>query len=173
MNRLKFIVWGLVALPVAEVAAFAVVAHLTSLATAVMLLILVSVSGVLVLRRSGTAMTRTDSSAAAGIATIRLGGIDLSKGLAGVLLVVPGFVTGLLGLLVMVPLSRQWLLAALTRFFVQSGKPQTPDVIDLAPGDWQELPDDAPSAAKPRKRRRAPRSRPVGSPDWDRLDPSE
>ena len=61
MNRLKFIAWGLLALPVAEVVAFALVAHLTGIATAVMLLILVSLSGVLVLRRSGTALGRTAS----------------------------------------------------------------------------------------------------------------
>jgi UPF0716 protein FxsA len=165
MNRLKFIAWGLVALPVAEVVAFVLVAHLTSIATAIMLLILVSLSGVLVLRRSGTAVGRTASDGGGRIASIRLGGFDPGKGLAGVLLVVPGFVTGILGLLVMVPVSRQWLLAALTRFFVRSAKPQTPDVIDLAPGDWRELPNEAPAAGKARQRRGSPRRRSVGSPE--------
>jgi UPF0716 protein FxsA len=165
MNRLKFITWGIVALPVAEIVAFALVAHMTSIATAILLLILVSLSGVLVLRRLGTAASRTASDARPRIASIWPGRFDPGTALAGVLLVVPGFVTGILGFLVMVPLSRQWLLAALTRFFVRSAKPQSPDVIDLAPGDWQELPDEAPAAGKTRKRRGSPRPRSVGSPE--------
>jgi UPF0716 protein FxsA len=171
MNRLKLIAWGLIALPVAEVIAFALVAHLTGFATAVMLLILVSLSGVLVLRRSAGGVGRTASSDGTRIATFSLGGFHPGRGLGGVLLVIPGFVTGILGALVMVPATRQWLWAAFSRLFVSSGRPRTPDVVDLAPGDWRELPNEAPAAAKPRKRRRTAPSRSVGTRKQGSLEP--
>jgi UPF0716 protein FxsA len=151
MRPIRAIGWGLVALPAAEIAAFAVVAHLAGLSTAIVLLILVSLSGVLVLKRVGTGtMTRLRAAGArVEIAAVNLQAPDLGAALGGVLLVIPGFITGLLGAIVVFPTPRKWLLAAFKRFF--SAPRRQTDVLDLTPEEWHELP--------PRKLRR-PGNRP-------------
>jgi len=149
MHPIRVIGWGLVALPAAEIVAFLLVAGLMGLSTAIVLLILVSVSGVLVLRRVGIGTMRRlrTAGAAVDIAAVNLQGPDLGAALGGVLLVIPGFITGLLGAIVVFPKSRQWLLAAFKRCF--SAPRRQSDVLDLAPEEWHEL--------APRKLRRPPR----------------
>ena len=140
MYPIRAIVWGLVALPAAEIAAFVVVASLTGLSTAIVLLILVSLSGVLVLRSAGIGTMRRLRTAGAvvEIAAVDLQGSDLGTALGGILLVIPGFITGLLGAIVVFRRSRQWLLAALKRYF--SAPRRRSDVLDLGPQEWHELP---------------------------------
>ena len=140
MHPIRAIGWGLVALPAAEIAAFVLVASLMGLSTAIVLLILVSLSGVLVLRRVGIGTMRRlrTAGAAVEIAAVDLQGSDLGTALGAVLLVIPGFITGLLGAMVVFPRSRQWLLAALRRYF--SAPRRRSDVLDLAPEEWRELP---------------------------------
>ena len=149
MHPIRAIIWGFVALPAAEIAAFVVVASLTGLSTAIVLLILVSLSGVLVLRSVGIGTMRRLRTAGAvvEIAAVDLQGSELGTALGGILLVIPGFITGLLGAIVVFPKSRQRLLAALKRYF--SAPRRRSDVLDLAPQEWHELP--------PRKLRRPPR----------------
>ena len=138
MHPIRAIGWGLVALPAAEIVAFVVVASLTGLSTAIVLLILVSLSGVLVLRRVGIGTMRRlrTAGAAVEIATVELQGSGLGAALGGVLLAIPGFITGLLGAIVVFPRSRQWLLAALTRYF--SAPRRRSDVLELAPEECHE-----------------------------------
>jgi UPF0716 protein FxsA len=140
MHPIRAIGWGLVALPAAEIAAFVLVASLMGLSTAIVLLILVSLSGVLVLRRVGIGTMRRLRTAGATveIAAVDFQGSDLGTALGGVLLVIPGFITGLLGAIVVFPRSRQWLVAALRRHF--SAPRRRSDVLDLAPEEWHELP---------------------------------
>jgi UPF0716 protein FxsA len=140
MHPIRAIGWGVVALPAAEIAAFLLVASLTGLSTAIVLLILVSLAGVLVLRRVGIGTMRRLRAAGTNVdvAAVNLRGGDLGAALGGVLLVIPGFITGLLGAIVVFPKSRQWLLAAFKRFF--SAPRRQSDVLDLAPEEWHELP---------------------------------
>jgi UPF0716 protein FxsA len=140
MPPIRVIGWGLVALPAAEIAAFVLVASLTGLSTALVMLILVSFLGVLVLRHVGIgAVRRLRMAGGAGaIGAVNLTGADLGAALGGVLLVIPGFISGLLGAIVVFPTSRQWLLAALRRYF--SAPRGRSDVVDLAPEEWRELP---------------------------------
>lgn len=132
MGVVKMIACGLILLPLAEIAAFFVVAGLIGLAWAVMLLVLVSLVGVMVLRRAGNAKSGSGS----------LAGINWVATAGGVLLLIPGFVSGLLGGLVLHAKSRQWLLRAFSsRSRPRQRRPAEPQVIELSPDEWRRLPE--------------------------------
>jgi UPF0716 protein FxsA len=150
MHPVKGIALGLLALPVAEIAAFIAVASLVGTATAVVLLVLVSLAGVLVLRQVGSGAVTRLRAAHAEIAGVTLGGTGMAAALGGILLVIPGFITGLLGLMVVFPVSRGWLLGAFRRLFSGDRRQTGPQTIDLAPDEWQALPN---PKLPPRKRR--------------------
>jgi UPF0716 protein FxsA len=152
MHPVKMIVAGLLALPLAEIAVFVLVASLVGLAKALVLLALVSFAGLLVLRRVGSgAVRRLRTAAGNAEATIALDGAGMAVALAGILLLVPGFITGLLGTMVIFPVSRGWLLAALRRFSSSNRRPTGPQILDLAPDEWEALP----SPRLPPRRRRS------------------
>jgi UPF0716 protein FxsA len=142
MRPFKMIGLGLLVLPAAEIAAFVGVASLTGLATAVVLLILASVAGILVLRNlGGGAVTRLRTAAGrAEVTAVGLDGAGIATGLGGILLAIPGFITGLLGALVIFPLTRKWLMAAFRRLLA-SHQPRTGrPIIDLEPDEWRPMP---------------------------------
>ena len=137
MRPFKMIAIGLLAWPVAEIAAFIFVATFVGVPTALLLMILVSIAGLLILRHFGGGVTRLRRSAGhARIAGVNLGG----TGMGGILLVIPGFITGLLGVLTLFPVSRRWLLAGCRRLFAASRQTAGPEIIDLAPNEWRPLP---------------------------------
>ena len=146
MRPLKAIALGLLAWPAAEIAAFIVVAAFVGVSTALLLMILMSIAGVLLLRHFGGSLTGSRASARqAGIAAASWGGNGMASGLGGILLVIPGFITGVLGLLILFPLSRHWLLAGWRRLFASSSRRAPhPEIIDLAPNEWQPLPSPKP-----------------------------
>jgi UPF0716 protein FxsA len=141
MRPFKMIAIGLLAWPVAEIAAFIFVATFVGVPTALLLMFLVSVAGLLILRHFGGGVTRLRTSAGhARIAAVNLDGTGMAPGLGGILLVIPGFITGLLGVLTLFPVSRRWLLAACRRLFAASRQTGSPQIIDLAPNEWRPLP---------------------------------
>jgi len=141
MRPVKMIAIGLLAWPIAEISAFIVVAALVGVATALLLLILVSFAGLLVLRHFGGGVTQLRAATArSGNAGLTLDGPCVAAGLGGILLLVPGFVTGLLGALVVFPLSRRWLLTLCRQLLSADGRPIDPEILDLAPDEWQALP---------------------------------
>jgi len=140
MHPVKGIAFGLLALPVAEIAAFIVVASLVGTSTAVVLLVLVSLAGAFVLRHVGSGAVTRLRGANAQIAGVTLDGGGIAAALGGILLIIPGFITGLLGALVVFPVSRGWLLWAFRRLFSRDQRPSGPQVVDLAPDEWRALP---------------------------------
>ena len=61
----------------------------------------------------------------------------------GFLLAVPGFLTDILGLMLLLPVTRQWMHAALRRAFTDTRRPAaSPGVVDLAPEEWRQVPDE-------------------------------
>lgn len=112
--RVRWVLVALALLPLAEIAAVIAVARLSSGWTALVLLVVLSAFGVLVLRRQGRqAWRELNLAAAAG----RPPSVDLLDRalvlLGGWLLVVPGLVTGLLGLTCVLPPTRGPLRRAL------------------------------------------------------------
>ncbi len=152
MRPIKMIVLGLFLLPLAEIAVFALVAGFVGFPSAFLLLILASLAGILVLRQTGGgAVTRLRTAAGnAQFTSVSLDGTGLATALGGILLVIPGFITGLLGFLVMLRPTRQWLLSGIGRLLWSGNRQPGPQTIDLEPDEWQRLPS---PKLPPRKRR--------------------
>src|SRR5260370_41500384 len=80
-------------------------------------MLLMSFAGLFVLRHFSGDVTRFRAAGAAGIAAAPLDRPGVAPGLGGILLLIPGFVTSMLGLVMLFPLSRRWLLAGCLRAF--------------------------------------------------------
>ena len=142
----KRIIIAILLLPAAEIAAFVLVAALVGVANALLLMLAATLAGILVLRRAGrgriahfrVAMSDAEITAtevnSAGFLTV----------LAGLLLVVPGFLTDLLGVALLIAPVRQW-CGRMARSWFQSWaagpKRGDPSVIDLAPDEWEQVPE--------------------------------
>jgi UPF0716 protein FxsA len=151
MQLVKWIATGVLVLPLAEIVAFVVVASQIGFAKALILVLLISFFGVLVLRHAGAGqVTRLRTAAGGDFRTIALGGGSAGTALGGILLVIPGFVTGVLGFLMIMPATRDWLVQTALRLFLDRPRQPPPGTIDLSPDEWQSLPD--PNASRRRRR---------------------
>lgn len=96
-----------VIVPIVELAVFVQVAQWIGIAEALFLLLAISLLGVWLVKHQGVAVYRTGR---ADVAASRVPGRSIVDGIlilsAGVLLLVPGFVTAILGLLLLLPFTR-------------------------------------------------------------------
>ena len=159
MGMVKTIACGLVLLPVAEIFAFFAAVGLIGLVRTVILLALISLAGLVVVRRalicrggfktgpcaeatgktsarSGSATARTDQAVFANVDPATLAG--------GVLLLFPGFITGLLGVLMLHGQARHWLLRKLVSSGAARPRETGQQVIELSPKEWKRLPERKP-----------------------------
>ena len=136
MNVAKLLLLAVLALPFLELAAFVAVAYAIGLGLALLLVLATSLVGALLLRHAGgnhiarvrVAMAQGSLSSLAADST---GGMML---LAGILLLIPGFITDVVGLAL--------LLTSLSRS--RREPPPRPDgVVDLEPEQWRQVPDPA------------------------------
>ncbi|MDO9412804.1 MAG: FxsA family protein [Pseudolabrys sp.] len=142
----KWLLLSVLALPLAEAVAFIAVAAALGFFQALGLLILGTVAGVMVLRHAGgnhIARVRT-AMAQGGLTALQADGTGGLILLAGILLVIPGFITDALGLLVLtVPLWR-----------MLTGPPAPPartdGIVDLEPEQWRRVDDPALSDRRPK-----------------------
>ncbi len=142
MNVAKWLLLALLALPLLELAVFVAVAKAIGFAWALTLVLATSFAGALVLRHAGgnhIARVRV----ALGEGNFTALQADSSGGLillAGILLLIPGFITDLLGLMLLIGPLRQ----ALGAIF-QRGQPQPrgDGVVDLEREQWRRVPDPA------------------------------
>jgi len=163
MSLVKWTFIGLLVLPAAELASFLLVAVLIGWFWAAALFVATSVMGVLLLRRSG----RNDfdrfraAFAQDGIRAVHLESPGLAAMLGGILLVFPGFITDLLGVALLVPPVRRWLAGKLAQARRERRQRRSDDhVIDLAPSEWQQIPDQ-----KRERRRKSSGKRSRAAPD--------
>ncbi len=150
MHPAKAIAIGLLAWPAVEFVAFICVAAAVGFLNAVVLLVIMSAAGVFVLRHSGSGSQRVETVGGFVAASSWRG--EMAPALGGVLLLIPGFISGVAGLAILVPLSRRLLLAGVQRVFGAPRKPSAvPGVVDLAPDEWRPLPADKlpPAASAP------------------------
>lgn len=140
----KRIAIALLLLPAAEVVAFLLVAWAIGFLPALGLMVLTSLAGGLVLRHAGrgqiahlrVAMRHNGVTEVAGHAG------SLMFALGGILLLLPGFITDLLGAGLLVAPVRRWLGATIGRVLGATERPTGPgSVIDLAPDEWRPVPD--------------------------------
>jgi UPF0716 protein FxsA len=143
----------LVLLPVAEVTAFLLVAWAVGFLPAVGLMILTSAAGALVLYRAGGGRIfgRRGTMRRRGVAAVAAEGSGVMLAISGILLLLPGFITDLIGVgLLIGPIRRRFGAAIVRVFQVPRAATGEPAVIDLAPDEWRSLPD-----RNERKKRRA------------------
>ena len=137
-------------LPIVEIVVFvAVAAHFGVLQT-IAFTILTSALGVLVLQHAGRAqLAQFRSAVGGGITAFEAHASSLLTVLGGLLLVLPGFITDAVGLLLLIPALRRWIAAAVSG--AASHRTQRDDgVVDLDPNEWHQMPDrELPDRANP------------------------
>jgi UPF0716 family protein affecting phage T7 exclusion len=143
MSLVKWGFMGLLALPVAELVVFMVVALSIGWLPALALFLATSLIGVMVLKRSGADFQRFRSDLARqGAGAIQLETPSFAAVIGGILLVIPGFITDVAGALLLLPWARRWTGKAMGRLFAQSrSAPPSPSVIDLEPDQWHQVPE--------------------------------
>jgi UPF0716 protein FxsA len=141
----------LLLLPAAEFLAFLLVAWEIGFFPALGLILFTSLAGVLVLRRLNggqfAQFRRVWRERQVNETALQGGGLLVATG--AILLLLPGFITDLMGAMLLVPPFRRGVGAALGRALQPRRHPDEPPAIDLAPTEWRALPD-----RKPRRPRR-------------------
>lgn len=141
MRIARWLLTALTMLPLMELAVFVAVAMAIGFGPAFGLILLGSIAGMMLLRHSGGShISRLRVAVSGGnfsaLQADAAGGFIL---LAGVLLLIPGFITDVIGLAILVPPLRRALfgLAGLRREAARA-----PDgVVDLEPEQWRRVPD--------------------------------
>ena len=142
MNVAKWLLLALLALPLAELAVFIAVAASIGFAWGLALLLAGSLAGALVLRHAGgNHIARVRVALGEGHFTaLQADSSGFLVLLAGILLAIPGFITDIVGLLLLIAPLRRLLGAALRG---GAPPPRSDGVVDLAPEQWQRVPDPA------------------------------
>ncbi|MGI8524702.1 MAG: FxsA family protein [Pseudolabrys sp.] len=142
----KYLLFAVLALPVTELIVFILVAYVLGFGWALALMMAISLIGAIVLRHAGTVAGGSHIERAKTmlgphrVTALQSDGPGLLTLLAGFLLLVPGFITDLIGLLLLIAPLRRWVGEALLRA-AQRHADHQPGVVDLAPEDWKQVPD--------------------------------
>lgn len=136
----------IIALLLAEIAGFVVVGDAIGVAATLALVLVAMLAGILLLRRQGVA---TLMSIREGVAAGRLPARPLFDGavltIAALLMIVPGFISDLVGILFFIPAVRDTIWRRLARRVkVRSVRhdfrPATGSVVELEPGEYAAAP---------------------------------
>ena len=142
MNAAKWLLLAVLALPIMELVVFITVAGVIGFLWALTLVVATSMAGVMVLRHAGgnhIARIRV-AMGEGGFTALQADSAGTLILLAGILLLIPGFITDVLGLLLLVtPLRRA--LGALLR--LKPAPARADGVVDLEPEQWHQVPDAA------------------------------
>jgi UPF0716 protein FxsA len=132
---------GLLLLPVAEVAVIVAAIALVGPAWTLGAMLATSFAGGLLLRYAGRGkLARLQATVAGGeAAAIAASGEAFFVVIAGILLLIPGFITDLLGILLLVPPVRRLIGTGLARRF-HTQAAQADSVVDLDPDEWRRHP---------------------------------
>jgi UPF0716 protein FxsA len=156
MFLVKWLFIGLLLLPIVEIAALLLVAAAVGWLWVLVLVSAAALTGVAMLRRSGLsnlghlrAAVETD-----GIKAINLESPGLAAIAAGILLIIPGFITDLAAAALLIPPLRRWAAHAFRRMRYAGKPPPTGSkTIDLGPDDWRQV-SETPMADTPLEDRR-------------------
>jgi len=138
----RYVLFALLLLPAAEIAAFVAVASAIGFLRALALFVGTSLIGLLILRGDGIARAVSVSRAGPGrLSMLELQAANLVVVVGGALLVLPGFITDAIGL-VLLATPRAVSRAVLRRIFgVRRETAATPGTVDLDPDQWRRVPD--------------------------------
>jgi len=145
MSLVKWAIFGLLALPLAEVIVFIAVAWQIGFLSALALTILTSLAGMAIIRNAGSkAVERVRTALGDRVVTrVELDGAGFLTVIAGFLLVLPGFLTDAIGVLLLLGPTRRFLHATLRRAVggAETADAPRPGVVDLEPDQWRRVPD--------------------------------
>jgi UPF0716 protein FxsA len=135
MNVAKWLLIALLALPMAELTAFIIVAVIIGLVWALLVQMACSFAGLLVLRHAGgTHVSRVRAALDEGrVTALSADGTGALTLLAGILLLIPGFITDLVGLLLLLG----------TNFGGGHSPPASDGIVDLEREQWRQVDDPA------------------------------
>ena len=142
MNVTKYLLLAVLALPVMELAAFIAVVHAIGFLWAMTLIVATSMAGAMVLRHAGgnhIARVRV-AMGDGGFSALQADSAGTLTLLAGILLLIPGFITDVLGLLLLLAPLRRALGALLGR---KPAPARSDGLVDLEPEQWHQVPDAA------------------------------
>lgn len=141
MSLVKWGFIGLFLLPVAEVAVFVAVAIAIGWLWAVGFFLATTILGLLILRRSGRGDIDRfrDAFRRDGIRAIHLESPGLGPMLGGILLVFPGFITDVLGALLLIPVVRRKLRWLVAQSREARRRQREPAVVDLTSKEWRQV----------------------------------
>jgi UPF0716 protein FxsA len=145
MSLLKWAIFGLLILPLAEIAVFVAVGLKIGFLAALALAILTSLAGMAVIRRAGRREVERVRSAIGDrvITRMELDGAGFLTVLGGFLLLLPGFITDVIGALLLLPLTRHWIRATLRRAVARAERAGGKgNVIELEPDQWRQVPEE-------------------------------
>jgi UPF0716 protein FxsA len=165
MSLLKWAFVALLILPLAEIGVLILAAAAIGWPLTIVLFVATSVLGVILLQKSGGSEFERLRQAigAEGLLGLHLESPGLGPVLGAILLVIPGFVTDIVGAALFVPQCRRWASAALAkaarrrRYRARARDKSVPPVIDLEPGEWHQEPDRSPGGERESKRAGRPK----------------
>jgi UPF0716 protein FxsA len=138
----KRVIIAILLLPAAEIAAFVLVAALIGVTGALLLMLTTTLAGILVLRQAGRGRIARFRAAVsqAEMTGLEANGIGVLTVLAGLLLVLPGFLTDLVGIALLIGPVRRW-CGRMVRSWIGRRNRGDRSVVDLAPGEWKQVPE--------------------------------
>jgi UPF0716 protein FxsA len=146
MSLLKWAFFGLLILPLAEVAVFVAVAMKLGFLAALALTILTSMAGVAVIKSAGRGEVDRVRSAFGDrvITRVELDGRGFLTVVGGFLLVIPGFITDVIGLVLLFGPTRSLMHAALRRAAgrAEADAAARSGIVDLTPDQWRRVPEE-------------------------------
>ena len=137
-NMAKWTLLAVFALPLLELAAFIAVAVTTGFVMALGLVLASSLAGLLILRHAGHVARVRVALDRGNFTVLHSEGPGGHVLIAGILLLIPGFITDILALCLLIPPLRRILSAA---FDSAVAPTRTDAVVDLAPEQWHQVPD--------------------------------
>lgn len=145
----RIVLLAVLALPLVEIALFIVIGQAIGVLPTLLGIVLTGAVGALVLRWQGTAALREmQFRLQRGEMPARQMGDTMLIGLGGLLLLLPGYFTDLVGLLLLLPFTRELIYRLLARNLrvvdvtTSYRRADQPGLIDLDRSDWR---DDGPS----------------------------
>jgi len=142
MNVAKWLLLAVLALPALELVVFIAVAASIGFAWALLLMLTTSLAGALVLRHAGGSHIARIRVAMGdgGVTALQADGSGGLVVLSGILLLIPGFITDIVGLFLLIAPLRQALGALLGQ---RPPPARGGGVVDLPPEQWRRVPDPA------------------------------
>jgi UPF0716 protein FxsA len=144
---IRIILLSLLALPFVEIALFIAIGQAIGILPTLLGIVLTGIAGALVLRWQGTGVLRQmQMRFSAGELPARQMGDAVLIGVAGVLLLIPGYFSDLVGLVLLIPFTRTLIYRLLARNLkvvevsTADYRRVDPDMIELEPKDWRDGP---------------------------------